>query len=103
MTNEEALLNRRQAPRSKSYTGAHIIIDKNSLFSCVICSRSELGYGLKLGSTKGIPDRFWLLDNKFGAQHFCHVAWRKRNALGVEIVPHESNDPPLPDFSLSSL
>lgn len=99
MSDQETIANKRRAPRSKAYIGAHIIIDKTSLFSCVIKSRSATGYGLKLGATQGVPDRFWLLDDKSGERHFCRVAWRKRDGLGVEIVPHEEGDPPLPDFT----
>jgi hypothetical protein len=99
MSDQEIIIEKRRAPRTRTYLGAHIIIDKTSLFSCVIKSRSDSGYGLKLGSTQGVPDRFWLLDDKSGDRHFCRVAWRKRNALGVEIVTPEASDPPLPDFA----
>lgn len=100
MSNDASNTDHRRAPRNRSYLGAHIIINKTSTFSCVIKSRSATGLGLKLGSTRGLPDRFWLLDDKSGEAYFCRVAWRKRDALGVEFVAHEAGDPPLPDKHL---
>lgn len=76
----------RRTQRKKSYQGATILVDNKSTFSCVVKTRNENGFGLKLGSTTGVPDRFHLNDMKTGVTHLCRVVWRKRSALGVEIV-----------------
>lgn len=76
----------RQAPRRKSFIGAKIIVDKNSTFNCLIKTRSDKGFGLKLGCTTGIPDEFSLLDEASGLTHKCQVVWRKRGGLGVKVV-----------------
>ena len=76
----------RQALRQRTYIGAKILVDKNSTFNCVIKTRSENGFGLKLGSTAGIPDQFSLLDEASGLTHECQVVWRKRDSLGVKVV-----------------
>lgn len=99
MSEQDTVKNNRRAPRNRAYIGAHVIVDKTSTFTCIIKSRSDTGYGLKLGSTQGVPDRFWLLDDKSGERHFCRVAWRKKDMLGVEIVQPRSDDPALPDFT----
>lgn len=100
MSNDAVDSDHRRAPRNRSYIGAHIIINKSSTFSCVIKSRSASGLGLKLGSTQGVPDRFWLLDDKTGESFFCRVAWRKRDGLGVEFVEPQAGDPTLPEKQL---
>jgi len=76
----------RRSERQRTYQGAKIIVDKNSTFNCVIKSRSEAGFGLKLGSTSGIPDSFMLFDDSTGVSHSCQVVWRKRAGLGVKII-----------------
>ncbi len=76
----------RRSDRQRTYQGAKIIVDKNSTFNCVIKSRSETGFGLKLGSTIGIPETFMLFDDSTGVSYACEVVWRKRAGLGVKIV-----------------
>ncbi len=76
----------RQDQRKRTYQGAHIIVDKNSTFNCIIKTRSDKGFGLRLGSTVGIPDQFTLFDDSTGQSHKCLVIWRKRAGLGVKIT-----------------
>lgn len=76
----------RTSARNRTYIGATIEVDKHSTFSCVIKTRSENGFGLKLGATTGVPDQFWLHDEKTDERHFCEVVWRKRGGLGVKII-----------------
>lgn len=76
----------RRADRNKTYQGATIVVSAMSTFSCVIKSRSETGFGLKMGSTTGVPDQFKLVDKKTGLTHPCKVVWRRKTALGVQII-----------------
>ena len=84
--NKQNLTDARKDPRQRTYQGAHIIVDQNSTFNCIIKTRSENGFGLKLGSTAGIPDQFTLFDDSTGQSHQCLVIWRKRSGLGVKII-----------------
>lgn len=77
---------RRRGARTRTLQGSKIIIDSNSTFTCQIKTRSDLGFGLKLGNTAGIPDEFTLLDEKNDKRYSVKVIWRKRSMLGVEIV-----------------
>lgn len=77
---------KRSVQRSRTLQGAKIIIDKNSTFTCQIKSRSEEGFGLKLGNTNGVPDEFKLVDQKTDMTYEVKVVWRKRSMLGVKIV-----------------
>lgn len=76
----------RQSQRSRTFRGARIIVDKNSTFDCQIKSCSDSGFGLKLGSTSGVPDEFKLIDQKSDLAYDVKVVWRKRSMLGVQIV-----------------
>lgn len=76
----------RHASRQKTFAGGKIIINKNSTYNCVVKSRSEQGFGLKMGSTNGIPDEFTLVDELKDKRYLCRVVWRRRTALGVEII-----------------
>ena len=82
----EIMEDKRSVQRSRTLQGAKIIIDKNSTFTCQIKSRSEEGFGLKLGNTNGVPDEFKLVDQKTDMTYEVKVVWRKRSMLGVKIV-----------------
>jgi len=84
--NQQDFTDERRGPRKRTYQGARIIVDKNSTFNCVIKTRSDKGFGLKLGTTTGIPDQFTLFDDSTGQSHKCMVIWRKRAGLGVKIT-----------------
>lgn len=75
----------RAVARSRTLQGAKIIVDKNSTFTCQIRTRSDKGFGLKLGSSHGIPDEFKLHDEKNDVMHNVEVVWRRRTMLGVKI------------------
>jgi hypothetical protein len=82
----EIMEDKRSAQRSRTLQGAKIIIDKNSTFTCQIKTRSDEGFGLKLGNTNGVPDEFKLVDQKTDMTYEVKVVWRKRSMLGVKIV-----------------
>ena len=84
--NKQNLTEARQDPRKRTYQGAHIIVDHNSTFNCIIKTRSDKGFGLKLGSTTGIPDQFTLFDDSTGQSQTCQVIWRKSTGLGVKVI-----------------
>ncbi len=83
---DEIMTEKRHNQRQRTFLGAKIIIDNHSIYNCLIKSRSEDGFGLKLGSTRGIPDNFVLVDGTTGHSHKCRVIWRKSSGLGVVIV-----------------
>lgn len=85
-SNQSTTEENRRSARTRTLQGATIIIDKNSTFTCQIKTRSDRGFGLKLGNTNGIPDVFRLVDEKNNVRHNVVVVWRKRSMLGVEIV-----------------
>jgi len=82
----EIMEDKRSVQRSRTLQGAKIIIDKNSTFTCQIKTRSDEGFGLKLGNTNGVPDEFKLVDQKTDMTYEVKVVWRKRSMLGVKIV-----------------
>ncbi len=84
--NSETMEDKRSSQRSRTFLGARIIVDSNSTFDCQIKSRSDEGFGLKLGSTNGVPDEFKLVDQKSDLACDVKVVWRKRSMLGVKIV-----------------
>lgn len=85
-SNQSTMEENRKAARIRTLQGATIKIDKNSTFTCHIKTRSDHGFGLKLGNTAGIPDEFCLVDEKNNVSYNVVVVWRKRSMLGVEIV-----------------
>ena len=85
-SNQSTMEERRRVARIRTLQGGTIKVDKNSTFSCHIKSRSDYGFGLKLGNTTGIPDEFCLVDEKNNVSYNVVVVWRKRSMLGVEIV-----------------
>lgn len=84
--NSEVMEDKRTSQRARTLQGARIIVDKNSTFDCQIKSRSDDGFGLKLGSTNGVPDEFKLVDQKNDMTYDVKVVWRKRAMLGVKVV-----------------
>lgn len=82
----DTMEDKRTSQRSRTFRGARIIVDSNSTFDCQIKSRSDDGFGLKLGNTNGVPDEFKLVDQKSDLAHDVKVVWRKRSMLGVKIV-----------------
>ena len=84
--NTETMVDKRQSQRSRTLQGAKIIIDQNSTFTCQIKTRSDDGFGLKLGNTNGVPDEFKLVDQKNDIAYNVKVVWRKRSMLGVKII-----------------
>ena len=84
--NSETMVDKRSSQRSRTLQGAQIIIDKNSTFTCQIKTRSDEGFGLKLGNTNGVPDEFKLVDQKNDMSYNVKVVWRKRSMLGVKII-----------------
>lgn len=86
MSDLETLEENRTIPRTRTLQGATILVDNNSTFSCQIKTRSDKGFGLKLGNSNGIPDEFQLVDGKNDVCYNVAVVWRKRSMLGVEIV-----------------
>ncbi len=53
-----------RSPRLRSLLGGKIMVKGQSSFDCIIKSKSETGFGLKMGSTAGVPDEFQLLEEK---------------------------------------
>lgn len=84
--------NLRRAERNKSLHGGTIMFGGKSTFDCVIKSRNQLGFGLTMGSTVGVPDYFKLVEKHNGKIHSCRVVWRKSTMLGVELLD-ENNAP----------
>lgn len=83
---DEAVGDKRAAPRQRTLKGARIVINNaQSTFTCTVRNLSETGARIKVTSQLGIPDAFLLVFDD-GRRAECRVAWRKADEIGVAFL-----------------
>jgi hypothetical protein len=88
---------RRKEGRSPSYLSGQITTDRRVIsIDCVVRNTSGAGARLAVPHATLLPDVFELHIPKKNAAYRVRACWRGADDIGVEIVPLEAADAPIP-------
>lgn len=74
---------RRRKPRRRTLKSGKIIIEKKSIFDCMVRNLSENGALLKLESTVGVPTEFEFKIINDDIHVHARVRWRTDTEMGI--------------------
>ncbi len=76
---------KRKAPRRRVLKEGKIVFaDAMRVIDCTIRDMSEKGARLLVANTVGLPDTFNLFEKSTGLLYPARIAWRQRDAIGIE-------------------
>ena len=79
--------NQRRSPRRRVLKEGKLIFGKaQSVVDCVIDNMSEGGAHIRMISSHGVPQDFYLVEANRGIIHKAEVAWRTTTGIGLKIV-----------------
>ena len=88
---------RRKEGRSPSYLGGQITTDRKLIaIDCVVRNTSGAGARLVVPYATLLPDVFELHIPKKNAAYRVRACWRGSGDVGVEIMPLDATDSPVP-------
>ena len=88
---------RRKEGRSPSYLGGQITTDRRLIsIECVVRNTSGRGARLVVPSATLVPEIFELHIPKKNSAYRVRTCWRGADGVGVEIMPLDAADAPIP-------
>ena len=79
--------NQRRSQRRRVLKEGKLIFGKaQSVVDCVIDNVSEGGAHIRINSSHGVPQDFYLVEANRGIIHKAEVAWRTTTGLGLKIL-----------------
>jgi len=82
----KAVGDRRSSPRTRTFKGAHIILDSNtSSVKCTVHNVSKKGAKLE-AHTLVVKNTFELVFDLDHSRRSCRVVWRKEPMIGVKFL-----------------
>jgi hypothetical protein len=77
---------RRQPRRRVLKEGKLVFGRAQSVIDCTIDNQSEGGAHIRMQSSHGVPDDFYLVEANRGIIHKAEVAWRTTTGMGLRIL-----------------
>ncbi|HUI96329.1 MAG TPA: PilZ domain-containing protein [Xanthobacteraceae bacterium] len=88
---------RRKEGRSPAYLGGQITTSRRlTTIDCVVRNTSGAGARLLLPNTTLLPETFELHIPRKNSAYRVKARWRRLEDVGVEIVPFDASDAPIP-------
>ncbi len=88
---------RRKEGRSSSYLGGQITTDRRLIsIDCLVRNTSGAGARLEVPHAALLPETFELHIPKKNAAYRVRTCWRTVDAVGVEVLPLEAAEAPIP-------
>ena len=79
--------NQRRSQRRRVLKEGKLIFGKaHSVVDCVIDNMSEGGAHVRINSSHGVPQDFYLVEANRGIIHKAEVAWRTTTGIGLKIL-----------------
>src|SRR5882757_5007486 len=79
--------NQKRSPRRRVLKEGKLIFGKaHSVVDCVIDNMSEGGAHVRITSSHGVPQDFYLVEANRGIIHKAEVAWRTTTGMGLKIL-----------------
>jgi hypothetical protein len=79
--------NQRRSPRRRVLKEGKLIFGKaHSVVDCVIDNESQGGAHVRITSSHGVPQDFYLVEANRGIIHKAEIAWRTPAGLGLKIL-----------------
>jgi len=79
--------NQRRSQRRRVLKEGKLIFGKaQSVVDCVIDNMSDGGAHIRINSSHGVPQDFYLVEANRGIIHKAEVAWRTTTGLGLKIL-----------------
>ena len=78
---------RRRTPRRRVLKEGKLIFGQaQSVVDCTIDNASEGGAHVRITSSQGVPQQFYLVEASRGAIHKAEVAWRTATGIGLKTL-----------------
>lgn len=79
--------NQRKSPRRRVLKEGKLIFGQgHSVVDCTIDNQSEGGAHIRITSSHGVPEDFYLVEANRGIIHKAEVAWRTTTGMGLRIL-----------------
>jgi len=79
--------NQRRSPRWRVFREGKVIFGQgHSIIDCTIDNMSEGGAHIRIASSHGVPQDFYLADASRGVIHKAEVAWRTTTGMGLRLL-----------------
>lgn len=77
----------RKSPRRRVLKDGKLIFGAgHSIIDCTIDNMSEGGAHVRMTTTHGVPEEFYLVEASRGIIHRAVVAWRTTNGIGLKLI-----------------
>jgi hypothetical protein len=97
MAHEQPIQERRKEGRSPSYLGGQITTDRRLIsIDCVVRNTSGAGARVAVPHAALLPEFFELHIPKKNCAYRVRACWRGTDEVGVEVLPLEATDVPIP-------
>jgi hypothetical protein len=78
---------RRRSPRWRVFKEGKVIFGKgHAVIDCTIDNMSEGGAHIRITSSHGVPQDFYLAEASRGVIHKAEVAWRTTTGMGLRLL-----------------
>jgi hypothetical protein len=75
---------RRRIQRTRTNRAARILLDPGAAtIPCTVCDLTNLGAGLQVATSLGLPQAFDLTFGSVHTRRHCRVVWRAGTRIGV--------------------
>jgi hypothetical protein len=79
--------NQRNSPRRRVLKEGKLVFGQaHSVVDCTIDNQSDGGAHIRITSTHGVPEDFYLVEANRGIIHKAEVAWRTTTGMGLRIL-----------------
>ena len=79
--------NQRKSPRRRVLKEGKLVFGQtHSVVDCTIDNQSDGGAHIRITSTHGVPEDFYLVEANRGIIHKAEVAWRTTTGMGLRIL-----------------
>jgi len=79
--------NQRRSPRRRVLKEGKLIFGQgHSVVDCTIDNQSDGGAHIRITSSHGVPEDFYLVEANRGIIHKAEVAWRTTTGMGLRIL-----------------
>lgn len=85
--NTQEKKNQRKTPRRRVLKEGKVVFGlAHSVVDCTIDNMSDGGAHIRITSSHGLPEDFYLVEASRGVIHKAEVAWRTTTGMGLRIV-----------------
>ena len=77
---------RRKRPRLRVIKGAKLVVEKSSVFDCVVRDLTNDGAQIEIPNAIALPEKLGVTLDGGRVSRVCRIVWRKLTGAGLEFL-----------------